>query len=74
MHAKLVEEINQKENQYFLNVHMFGTSKLGDNFYINVALFSGDEINLSITIRSKDKAVKDIIYKELLNRKFTDVE
>ena len=53
---------------------MFGTSKLGDNFYINVALFSGEEINLSITIRSKDKAVKDIIYKELLSKKFSEIE
>ena len=57
-----------------MNCHLFGTSKLGDNFYINLALFSGDEINLSITVRSKDKAVKDIIYKELLNNKFVDVE
>jgi hypothetical protein len=53
---------------------MFGTSKVGDNFFINLALFSGDDINLSITIRSKDKAVKDIIYKEVLNKKFTDIE
>jgi hypothetical protein len=36
-----------------------------------LALFAGDEINLSITIRSKDKAVKDIIYKELLKKKIT---
>lgn len=42
---------------------MFGSSKIGDNFYVNVALFEGEEINVSITIRSKDKAVKDIIYK-----------
>ena len=74
MHAKLVENIQSKENKYFLNCHLFGTSKLGDNFYINLALFSGDQINLSITIRSKDKAVKDIIYKQLINNKFTDVE
>lgn len=47
---------------------------MGDDFYVNLALFSGDEINLSITVRSKDKAVKDIIYKELLNNKFVDVE
>ena len=70
MRAKLVEDINSQENRYFLNCHLFGTSKLGDTFYINLALFSGDEINLSITIRSRDKAVKDIIYKELLNNKF----
>jgi hypothetical protein len=49
-------------------------SKLGDNFYVNLALFSGDDINLSITIRSKDKAVKDIVYKELLNNRLTDIE
>jgi hypothetical protein len=47
---------------------------LGENFYINLALFSGDEVNLSITIRSKDKAVRDIIYKELLKKKFSEVE
>ena len=47
---------------------------MGENFFINLALFSGDDINLSITIRSRDKAVKDIIYKELLNNKFIDVE
>lgn len=63
LHAKLVDNIANNENHYFLNCHLFGTSKLGDNFYINLALFSGDEINLSITIRSKDKAVKDILYK-----------
>ena len=74
MHAKLVENISAKQNKYFLNCHLFGTSKLGDDFYVNLALFSGDEINLSITVRSKDKAVKDIIYKELLNNKFVDVE
>ena len=74
MHARLVEDLSSKENRYFLNCHLFGTSKLGDNFYINLALFSGEDINLSITIRSKDQAVKDIIYKELLNNKFTDIE
>ena len=74
LHAKLVEDISSKENRYFLNCHLFGTSKLGDNFYINLALFSGDDINLSITIRSKDKAVKDIIYKELLAKKLNEME
>ena len=73
MHARLVEDIGDSENKYFLNCHLFGTSKLGDNFYINLALFSGEEINLSITIRSRDKAVKDIIYKELLHSKFTEI-
>jgi hypothetical protein len=62
------------DNQYFLNSHLFGKSKLGENFYINLALFSGDELNLSITIRSKDKAVRDIIHKELLKKKFTELE
>jgi len=28
-----------------------------------LALFSGEDTNLSATIRSKDKAVRDIIYK-----------
>lgn len=41
---------------------------------MNLALFAGEEINLSITIRSRDKAVKDIVYKELLLRKFSEVE
>ena len=72
MHARLVGDISSKENRYFLNCHLFGTSKLGDDFYINLALFSGDDINLSITIRSRDKAVKDIIHKELLNNRFVD--
>lgn len=72
MHARLVEDLQSKENRYFLNCHLFGTSKLGDDFYINLALFSGDDINISITIRSKDRAVKDIIYKELLNNRYKD--
>lgn len=36
---------------------------------MNIALFSGESVHLSATIRSKDKAVRDIIYKELLNKK-----
>lgn len=74
MHAKLVGDISGHENEYFLNCHLFGKSKLGENFYINLALFAGDDINLSITIRSRDKAVRDIIHKELLKRKFVEVE
>lgn len=41
MHAKLVGDMTESENQYFLNCHLFGRSKLGENFYINFALFSG---------------------------------
>ena len=54
-----------------MNCHLYGRSALGDNFYVNLALFAGEEINLSVKIRSKDKAVKDILYKELVNRKIT---
>lgn len=52
-----------------MNCHLFGKSKLGENFFVNLALFAGENINISATIRSKDKAVRDIIYKELLNKK-----
>jgi hypothetical protein len=41
---------------------------------VNLALFAGDSIHLSATIRSKDKAVRDIIYKELLSKRNADPE
>jgi hypothetical protein len=53
---------------------LFGKSKLGENFFVNLALFAGDAIHLSATIRSKDKAVRDIIYKELLNKKHAHLD
>lgn len=65
-------EMGEHAEQYFLNCHLFGKSKLGENFLINLALFQGQETHLSATIRSKDKAVSDIIHKELLRRKFVD--
>ena len=63
LHGRLVEEIGQDQEQYFLNCHLFGKSKLGENFLINLALFQGEQVHLSVTIRSKDKAVSDIIHK-----------
>ncbi len=74
LHARLIGDISNNENQYFLNCHLFGKSKLGENFFINLALFAGESINLSATIRSKDKAVRDIIYKELLKKKNVELE
>jgi hypothetical protein len=69
LHARLVGEVGQGENQYFLNCHLFGKSKLGENFLVNLALFAGEAVHLTATIRSKDKAVRDIIYKQLLQKK-----
>lgn len=74
LHARLVGEISPNQDQYFLNCHLFGKSKLGENFFVNLALFWGESISLSATIRSKDKAVRDIIYKQLLNKKNADFE
>jgi hypothetical protein len=53
---------------------LFGKSKLGENFFVNLALFAGERIHLSATIRSKDKAVRDIIYKELLSKRNLELE
>lgn len=69
LHARLVGDVSEQENQYFLNCHLFGKSKLGENFFVNLALFAGEAVHLSATIRSKDKAVRDIIYKELLSKR-----
>jgi hypothetical protein len=41
---------------------------------VNLALFAGESVHLSATIRSKDKAVRDIIYKELLSKKHAHLE
>ena len=38
---------------------------IGENFLVTLALFSGETINFSATIRSKDKAVRDIIHRQL---------
>lgn len=69
LHARLVGDTALDQNQYFLNCHLFGKSKLGENFFVNLSLFAGEATSLSVTIRSKDKAVRDIIYKELLSKK-----
>ena len=43
MHAKCVEALEESEEseEYFMNCHLYGKSKLGEDFLVNVALFSG---------------------------------
>jgi hypothetical protein len=65
LHAYRIPDAGQQANQYFYNCHLYGRSKLGENFLVNLALFSGETINFSATIRSKDKAVRDIIHRQL---------
>lgn len=53
-----------------MNCHLYGKSKLGEDLLINVALFTGEVISSTITIRSKERAVQEIIEKEILKCNF----
>ena len=53
-----------------MNCRLYGKSKLGEDLLINVALFTGEVISSTITIRSKERAVQEIIEKEILKCNF----
>lgn len=75
MHVKSVESLEEKEEEeeYFMNCHLYGKSKLGEDLLINVALFTGETINSTITIRSKEQAVQEIIEKEISKCHFNEL-
>ena len=75
MHVKSVESLEEKEEEeeYFMNYHLYGKSKLGEDLLINVALFTGETINSTITIRSKEQAVQEIIEKEISKCNFNEL-
>jgi hypothetical protein len=75
LHAKCVEALEEdgEIEEYFMNCHFYGKSKLGEDFLVNVALFSGEEISSTVTIRSKDQAVQEIIHKQLLKCNFNSL-
>jgi hypothetical protein len=60
----------EEDDEYFVNCHLYGRSKLGEDFLVNVALFAGEQVNSTVTIRSKDQAVQEIIHKELVKCNF----
>jgi len=56
-----------------MNCHLYGKSKLGEDLLINVALFTGEVISSTITIRSKEQAVQEIIEKEIVKCNFNEL-
>ena len=36
-----VQKYNETEEEYFLNMQFYGKSKLGEDFFLNLALFKG---------------------------------
>lgn len=66
LHLKLVEEVpDDYKEDYFLNCHLFGKSALGEDVFVSMSLFAGEMTTITFHVRSKDKALINIMHSQI---------
>ena len=60
LHSKAID-FSESPDDHFVNVHIYGRSKLGEDFLITLVVVRGERLNLSYSIKAKEKEMAEMI-------------